>query len=242
MTQNLILQTLCEKDRSDLLSHSAMVNLNQHDCLYRPGRPIEHVYFVQLGLVSLLMADKSGHAIETGTVGREGVVGGLAVFGSRDSNGQANVGIKGCALSVPMAEFLRAYHALPALASLVNRHANFLLFQAQQNALCHALHSIEARFCRWLLQTSDVENSNVLDLTQELCSQMLGVQRTSISMVAHGLQLSGFIRTRRGRIEIMDRAAIENVACECYRTIKHTITVTFADGTLCYTGLPSITR
>jgi CRP-like cAMP-binding protein len=102
----------------------------------------------------------------------------------------------------------------------VNRQLGLLLFQAEQNALCHALHTIEARFCRWLLQATDRLDSNLLELTQEACSQNLGVQRTSVSMVAHSLQRAGHLRTRRGKIEILDRSGLEKTACECYSQVR----------------------
>src|SRR5262249_31676243 len=105
-------------------------------------------------------------------------------------------------------------------SELIDRHVGLLLFQGQQNAVCHALHSMEARLCRRLLQASDTLDTRVLDVTQEFYSQMLGVQRTSVSLVAHGLQRVGCIQTRRGKIELKDRAQLESLACECYEIMK----------------------
>lgn len=220
MSENLILRWLPDEERSAIIAQATPVKLAQYDVLYEPGRSIEHVHFLESGMVSLLTAADDGRAIKTGVVSREGIVGSKIVLGSPETHGLAVVQLSGQALRIPAAQFLLAYGRLPTLTRLVNSHIGLLLFQAEQNALCHALHSIESRFCRWVLQASDRLESSMLELTQESCSQILGVQRTSVSMVAHTLQLAGAIRTRRGKIEIIDRAILENATCECYEQVK----------------------
>jgi len=220
MPQNHILLSLPAEEYARIIACSAPVNLQPHSVLYVAGAPIEHVYFLDSGMVSLLTWGGDGRVIETAVVGREGLVGSTVALGSSHANGQAVVQLGGQGLKTPAALFLRCYRQLPTLSELVNRQVGLLLFQAQQNALCHALHTIEARFCRWVLQASDRLDGSLLELTQEACSQNLGVQRTSISMVAHTLQLAGIIRTRRGKIEILDRMRLQNVACECYEQVK----------------------
>jgi CRP-like cAMP-binding protein len=220
MPENHILLSLPAEEYARVIACSVPVNLQQYSVIYGPGAPIEHVYFLDTGMVSLLAAGRDGRAIETAVVGREGLVGSKVVLGPPRMNGQAVVQLSGRALRTPTASFLRCYRELPTLFDLVNRQVGLMLFQAEQNALCHALHTIEARLCRWLLQAGDRLDSNVLELTQEACSQNLGVQRTSISMVAHALQLAGSIRTRRGKIEILDRSSLQSAACECYGQVK----------------------
>ena len=217
---NLILQSLPDEEHAAIIAEATPIKLAHYDILYGPGRSIEHVYFLESGMVSLLTAAGDGRAIKTGVVSREGVVGSKIVLGTPETHGQAVVQLSGNAIRIPAAHFMQAYGRLPILTRLVNSHIGLLLFQAEQNALCHALHSIESRFCRWVLQTSDRLDSNLLELTQESCSQILGVQRTSVSMVAHTLQLAGAIRTRRGKIEILDRASLRSAACECYEQVK----------------------
>jgi CRP-like cAMP-binding protein len=220
MPENHVLLSLPAEERSRITACSVPVNLQQHIVVHEHGTPIDHVYFLDSGMVSLLTGGRDGRAIETAVVGREGLVGSKVVLGSSQPNGQAVVQSSGQGLKTPTVQFLRCYRELPTLFDLVNRQVGLLLYQAEQNALCHALHSIEARFSRWLLQASDRLDSNMLELTQESCSQNLGVQRTSISMVAHSLQLAGYIRTRRGKIEILDRARLESSACECYEQVR----------------------
>ena len=85
---------------------------------------------------------------------------------------------------------------------------------------CNALHSVEARFCRWLLSCDDRIDSSTVALTQEFLADMLGVQRTTVTVVARALQAAGLIRYRRGVVDILDRAGLEAIACECYGAVR----------------------
>jgi CRP-like cAMP-binding protein len=98
-----------------------------------------------------------------------------------------------------------------------------ILLQAQQSAPCHALHSVEARLCRWLLQSQDTTEVDLVQLTQEFLSHMLGVRRTSVSLCAHALQSAGLIRYARGKIKIVNREGLKESACECYEVIREHI-------------------
>jgi CRP-like cAMP-binding protein len=198
----------------------APVTLEQQRTLYGPQDPIDYIYFMDTGVVSLLAVGQDGRAIETGAIGQDGIVGAHLLLGAERAGVQALLQTDGTAQRMPAALFTRAVDELPAFRKLVLRWLNFQLYQAQQYALCHALHSIEARFCRWLLQACDARGSDGLEITQELCAHMLGVQRTSLSMVAHALQTAGTIRTLRGKIQIFERPRLEEAACECYAKLK----------------------
>ena len=104
--------------------------------------------------------------------------------------------------------------------SLIIRHEQVVLAQAQQSAGCNASHTVEARMCRWLLRIRDLTGSDDMKLTQEFLAQMLGVRRTSVSLVAGTLQKAGFIKYRRGHIKLLDIAQLEQGACECHETVK----------------------
>lgn len=221
MPENRILQLLAPNELARLRARLVPTELKQHEVLYENGAPMEHIYFPEKGLVSLLSVSESGSAVETGIVGAEGVLGGMSLLGADRSTCQATVQIAGRALKLSTANFLEACAAIPHLKHLVHLHIQALLFQAQQNVACHALHIIEGRLCRWILQAQDATKSDVLDLTQESLSNILGAQRTSVSMIAHTLQQAGFIRYRRGRIEIVDKIGLEAASCECYSLIKH---------------------
>ncbi len=103
---------------------------------------------------------------------------------------------------------------------LLIRHEQVILAQAQQSAACNAIHKVEARLARWLLRTRDLAGTDLLLLTQEYLAEMLGVRRSSVSLVAHTLQEAGLIRYSRGNIKINDLEGLREVACECYQTVK----------------------
>jgi CRP-like cAMP-binding protein len=188
--------------------------------LHAPGAPIEHVYFPLSGMVSLLTVMKTGEQIETAIVGREGVVGAAIGSDGLRSASQATVQIAGSAWQVQRGNFLELYQASAPFRTLMNQFQNVILVQAQQTAACHALHTVQARLCRWLLQSQDVTDSDIVPLTQEFLSHMLGVQRSSVSLCAHALQDAGLIQYTRGQIKILSREGLKESACECYEVIR----------------------
>jgi CRP-like cAMP-binding protein len=218
--ENRLLQSLGSDELAALQPHLKLVELRRGTVLHEARGAIERIYFPVCGMVSLLAIMQSGEAIETGIVGREGVVGGSIAGGNGHSFGQATVQVAGKALEIGRKQFLEAYQNGGGLRALVNRFQGVVLMQSQQSAACHALHSVEARLCRWLLQSQDMVESSVVELTQEFLSHMLGVQRTSVSLCAHALQDAGLIEYSRGRITILDRAGVEECACECYAVIR----------------------
>jgi CRP-like cAMP-binding protein len=218
--ENRLLRSLGPDDLALLQPHLKSVELRRGDVLHRPRGAIEHVYFPLSGMVSLLVVLKTGQEIETAIIGREGVVGASVLSEDWHSFGQATVQIPGKALEIGSKRFVEAYQQSGALRALVNRFQSVVLMQSQQSAACHAVHSVEARLCRWLLQSRDMTESNVVELTQEFLSHMLGVQRSSVSLCAHALQEAGLVEYKRGRITILNSAGIEECACECYAVIR----------------------
>jgi CRP-like cAMP-binding protein len=174
-------------------------------------------------MVSLVAVMREGEAIETATIGREGVVGSLAGLGPRRSHTRAIVQVPGHATRISAARFRRVAEESQAVRDLIARYGEMLLIQVQQTAACNGLHDVEARTCRWLLQTSDRVEDNTIRLTHEFLAQMLGVRRPTVTVVAHMLQDAGLIRYHRGSIEIVDRRGLEARACECYRTMRQLI-------------------
>lgn len=220
MPNNGILRSLPPDELSRLQRHLTPIPLRVRSVLNTMSEPVRDVFFVESGMVSLILLARSGGAIETGVVSADGIVGALVCLGAGRSPVQAAVQMPGQAFKCATASFLECYQTMPSLRQQVNLSIAHLLLQAQQNALCHALHSVEARLCRWLLQAQDLAHSDVLDLTQEFLSNMLGVQRTSVSITAHALQQAGLVRYRRGHIQILDRPRLEECACECYRMLS----------------------
>lgn len=185
------------------------------------GDPIDQVYFPQTGMISCLVATGEGELIETSAVGRAGAVGLQAGLGHRTSFTRAIVQIAGKFAVVPAHRLESAASRSPALRELIVRYIETLWAEAQQNAACNAIHDGSSRLCRWLLQASDRIGGDQLLLTQEFLAEMLGVRRTTVTLLAQELQNKGILRYSRGRITIVDRARLEECACECYDAIRH---------------------
>jgi CRP-like cAMP-binding protein len=133
---------------------------------------------------------------------------------------RAIVQLPGTAAWISGAKFHAVADQSQAIRHFIVRFNDLLLAQVQQSVACNALHALEARLCRWLLQTHDCTDGEPMPLTQEFLGQMLGVRRTTVTNAARLLQNAGLIRYRRGHIQILDRAALEDISCECYAVIR----------------------
>jgi CRP-like cAMP-binding protein len=220
---NGILNHLSAKTLALLEPHLRPVNLPQGTILHEAAEAITFIYFPLSGMVSMLAVLKSGEAIEAGIVGPEGYVGGYLGARGWRSFGHAVMQITGDALRINVKNFKKAYDASDELRILINGYQSVLYFQAQQTAACQALHQVEARMCRWLLQAQDAIGGDVLNLTQEFLSHMMGVRRTSVSGAANKLQEDGLITYKRGVIRILDRKGLEKCSCECYGAVRGAI-------------------
>lgn len=196
------------------------VSLTQGESLYEPGAPIDEIYFPQSGMISLLVVSKEGGAVETASVGREGAVGLQSALGNRISFTRATTQISGKFSVIRAAAFAHVVQRHAPVRDLITRYTEVLWAEAQQIAACNASHDATARLCRWLLQSADRIGSNHLPLTQELMGQMLGVRRTTLTILAHSLQSKGAIKYARGKLVILDREKLEHSACECYEAMQ----------------------
>jgi CRP-like cAMP-binding protein len=208
------------RDQFDLLaSHFTTQSLPQGLVLIEAGDEFEYVYFPHYGMLSLLAVLKDGKAIETATVGCEGVVGAMAGLGLYKSLVRVVVQLPISVSRISATQFRKAASASDAIRDLGIYYNEVLLSQARVTAACNAMHVIEARFCRWLLQSADRAGSSTVSLTQEFLAEMLGVRRTSVTEVASKMQIAGAINYSRGVIKILDRPALEKMSCECYQTL-----------------------
>ncbi len=216
---NKLLASLPRGDFDRLLPHLTTVPLQQGSVLNEAGDEVDQIYFPHYGMLSLLAVLRDGKAIETATVGREGVVGAMAGLGLYKSLVRVVVQMPMACTKIAAPHFRTAAAASDSIRNLCIRYNEVLLSQARVTAACNALHSIEARFCRWLLQSADRAASDTINLTQEFLAEMLGVRRTSVTEVASKIQGSGAITYSRGVIKILDRAALLRMSCECYETL-----------------------
>ena len=214
---NKLLAALPRETFELLRPHLTTIGLAQGTILFEVGNEIDQIYFPLSGMISLVAVMKDGKAIETATVGREGVVGAMAGLGLHRTRVRALAQLPIFASQISASHLRKAAIASKAVADLCVRYNEVLLEQARITAACNALHPIEARFCRWLLQSYDRAESDTVQLTQEFLSEMLGVRRTSVTEVAIKIQAVG---ATRGVIKIHKLDALKAMACECYETLR----------------------
>ncbi|MBX3480184.1 MAG: Crp/Fnr family transcriptional regulator [Caulobacter sp.] len=218
--ENRLLTGLSPDDLERLTPHLVPVYLEKGRLLYEPGDLIDTVYFPHDCVVSMMTLLDSGAAIESMTIGREGAVGLMGSRAPRESLSRLVVQISGDAARMPATQFARLGKQSAPLADLAERYGEAMFGHVIQSVACNALHSVEARFCRWLLSCRDRIDADTVTLTQEFLADMLGVQRTTVTAVAGILQQRGLIRYRRGVVDILDRAGLEAAACECYGAVR----------------------
>jgi CRP-like cAMP-binding protein len=217
---NRILDALPQNIFAALEPHLKTVALNFGDVVAKPGQRVGSVYFPHSGVVSLVVEMDGGDMIETAMVGRDGVVNGTSALDGKTALCKAIIQVAGSAATISC-DALRAIadDFQPLRASLI-RHEQVVLAQAQQSAGCNASHTVEARMCRWLLRLHDLTQATELKLTQEFLGQMLGVRRTSVTLVAGTLQQAGLLKHRRGHVHLLDVEGLKSSACECYETVR----------------------
>ncbi len=217
---NKLLADLPSKDFEKLSQHMVPGSFAQGNVLTEAGSKIEHVFFPLSGMISVVVVMNDGKAIETATIGREGVFGAMVGFGLTTSRVRAIVQVPMSAVRIPVAQFQKVAAQSETLQKMGVQYNELMLAQARITAACNALHKVEARFCRWLLQTREIIANDTIVLTQEFLSEMLGVRRTSVTEVATKLQSSGIISYSRGVIKIIDLPSLKALSCECYQTLQ----------------------
>lgn len=217
---NQFLTTLSSSDLALLQPRLREVDLVLGECLNRQGEEIAHVIFPRSGSVSIAVPMRSGQTPEAALVGREGVIGFQAAFGVPFALSDVRVHASGKAMQMPVADFQAAAEKSASLRDHIFHHNALLMAQMQQSTVCNASHTVEERMCRWLLEMLDRTQSERLALTQQSLAQTLGVRRTTVTLVAGHLQVSGAIKCRRGHISVLDRAQLEAKTCECYDAMK----------------------
>jgi CRP-like cAMP-binding protein len=221
--KNRLLAGLPPEDLAQLIAHLEPVALPKKQILYEVGAPLEHIYFIEEGLASVLTTMEDGASSEVGMVGPEGLVGVSALLGGRVSAQHVVMQLPGRGHHIKAKHCKSVFDQSPGVRQVVLRFIEDLLNLSAQTAGCNRLHSVEQRSARWLLMASDRIASDLLPLTQEFLAAMLGVRRSGVSEAASELQRSGLIRYRRGEITIIDRAGLEKTACECYRLDKQRV-------------------
>jgi CRP-like cAMP-binding protein len=217
---NRLLAALPAADLGLLTPYLQQISLKQDAVLVRSGDRNEQVYFPHSGTISFMLDMPNGQTVATSVIGREGAVGMLSVLGPSRSPTTAVVRVAGIASQISASRFHAAFGQSSAIKHAVQTHTRAVLIQLQHVAACNALHPVEARMARWLLHIHDRIDDNAIPLTQEALSELLGVRRTTVTLVVRRLRSSGAVRSaRRGLVEI-DRPRLEEAACECYEVMR----------------------
>ncbi len=216
---NRLLAALPIDQYRGIFSKLEKIALTYGENIYEHGAIIDHVYFPNSGIISLLAAVDDSATLEVGIVGREGIVGIALFLGVKTSNHRAIVQGAGFAMRMKAADFLNECRNGGALPRILRRFTHSLLSQVSQSAVCYRFHPVEARLARWLLMTSDRMGTNEFQITQEFLSNMLGVRREAVNKSAGNLQLQELISYSRGNLSINDQTGLEAAACLCYSIV-----------------------
>lgn len=217
--RNIMLAQLPEDEYADLTKFLVPVDLPLHKKLSDPNEPIEYIYFLNSGLISTDALTKSGESVEVGVIGREGFSGLPALLGQPQMSHSVIMQGVGDGLRIRSSIVREEFVKGGELQRLVHAFAYLQLVQVTQSVLCNRMHEVDGRLARWLLTSADRMESEELNLTQEFLAQMLGVQRSTVTVAAGGLQRAGFIGYSRGKIHILDRHQLARTACECYEIV-----------------------
>jgi CRP-like cAMP-binding protein len=185
---------------------------------------LDHVFFPDSGVVSVVAVYGDGSVIEMATIGREGCSGVQAVLGAKSSSVRLLVQIPGSATKMSRAAFTRAMGSMPSFRRLMYAYAQAFLEQVLVSVACNGAHSLKERLARWLLMMRDRGDDDTLQITQNLLAEMLGVQRPTISNAARELEDVGLIARSRRQITIRDRQGLVEASCECYQLVRARVT------------------
>ncbi len=180
----------------------------------------KYAYFPEDCVVSLQCTTREGASVEFGMVGSEGVLGIAAIFEGTRTHGRAVVQTAGRALRLPVTALMDSCRRCGGFRSSVLRFSLAFNSQVVQRSICHRVHSIEHHLSSWLLLMHDRSSGNELEVTQEALGELLGARREGVGIAARHLRDEGLICSTRGRVTILDRAALEARSCECYEVIR----------------------
>jgi CRP-like cAMP-binding protein len=218
--RNRLLLALPARNLKQLLSDLDHIEYRREQVLIDADGSLNHVFFPDSGVVSVVAVYPDGSIIEMATIGREGGTGFQAVFGAKVSSARLLVQLPGTAARMTRRAFVRAMEAIPAFRELMYAHVHAFLEQVMVSGACNGAHSLKQRLARWLLMMRDRHDGDVLPLTQDLLAEMLGVHRPTITNVARALQHDGLIECRRGQVTILDRDGLMGASCECYQVVR----------------------
>jgi len=221
-TRNRLLRCIPETEYAVLRSIGTQADIKPRQVLHHWRLPMEYVYFLDDGLISVSAKVEAGRFVEAWLVGSEGMIGAPCVLAPDDPMPPHRrvVQVRGTALRIPTTAFVAALDQLPALRGVVLRYVNLVLFQTSQVGACNSLHSVRQRLGRWLLVAANAMDSDELPITHAVLAQLLGIRRASVSECLETFERAGIIRNTRAAITLADRAQLEHLACSCSALIQ----------------------
>jgi hypothetical protein len=219
-SQNRLLLTFPAEARALIEPSAEVVELELGDVVHQRGSDVTATFFPYgCTMVSLVVDLPQQRSIEVASIGHEGAVGGIVSCGRAPAFARAEVLVSGPALRVPMKMLEEAKMRSGHIRNLICRYSDYLLAMVMQSAACNTFHTIEERAARWLLTAQD-RGGATIRLTQEALAGLLGVQRTTVNAVVRILQDEGLVATRRGAIEVLDRAGLKRRSCICHDAVE----------------------
>jgi CRP-like cAMP-binding protein len=229
---NRLLLSLPQHDLKQLASKLEFIHCERDQILLDVDGSIDHVFFPNSGVISVVAVYSDGNVIEMATIGREGCTGVQAFFGSKRSSARLLVQIPGSAAKMPRVAFNRAMKSLPSFRDLMFAYVQAFLEQVLVSAACNGRHSLTERLARWLLMMHDRSDGDAMPITHDLLAELLGVQRPSLTRAAAKLEEAGLILRGRRQITILNRQGLIKASCECYRSFASASHPTFRIPTL----------
>jgi CRP-like cAMP-binding protein len=221
-TRNRLLRLIPENELSALLSRSDEVQIQPRQVLHHWRLPMEYVYFIEQGLVSVSARIDEHQFIEAWLIGSEGMIGAPLVLTEDDQTPPHRrvVQVGGTALRISAREFLTALPELPTLRKVLLRYIDVVLLQTSQSGVCNAAHSLKQRLARWLLVARNALQNDTLPLTHDVLSQLLGVRRASVTNCLEALEREALIRNSRGLVTVANAQRLQRASCNCFGLIE----------------------
>jgi CRP-like cAMP-binding protein len=223
LPRNRLLLALPSGNLKRLMPELEQVRCQSEQVLMEADSSLDHIYFPDSGVVSIVAVYADGNIIEMATIGREGCTGFQAVFGAKKSSVRLFVQIPGSAAKMPRASFTRAMKSMPSFRGLMFGYVQAFQEQVMVSVACNGAHSLKERLARWLLMMRDRSDEDTLPVTQHLLAEMLGVQRPTITNAAEELERAGLIERGRQQVTILDRQGLIKASCECYRLVRERV-------------------
>jgi CRP-like cAMP-binding protein len=214
------LLALPSRDLKQLLPHLEQIPCRRAQVLIDADSPLDHVYFPDSGVVSVVAVYSDGSIIEMATIGREGCTAVQAIFGSKTSSARFLVQIPGSAANMSRMAFARTMRTMPSFRRLAYAYVQAFLEQVMVSAACNGGHDLKQRLARWLLMMRDRSDDATLQISQDLLAEMLGVHRPSITNAAAELERAGLIERGRQQVTIVNRQGLMAASCECYQLVR----------------------